>query len=291
MRLGGVERSLIGLLNAIDYSQVEVDLFLFLHDGEMMSLIPKKVNLLPQNKKYAGLISSVKENLKYLNLDILIGKRKAKKEAQKHIQKNHIGANNMVYDNYLQKYNLPFLPNISEKEYDIAISFLTPHYVTAEKVKAQKKFAWIHTDYSFFEFDKKAELKMWSPYDVIASISEDVHQGFAQQFPELAPKLKLIENILHPEFIHQQAELISVEQEMPNHHDELKLLSVGRFTHQKNFDSIPEITKLILKAGQNLKWYLIGYGGDEALIRQKIKEFGVEENVIILGKKTIRIRI
>lgn len=33
------------------------------------------------------------------------------------------------------------------------------------------------------------------------------------------------------------------------------------------------------------KWYLIGYGGDEELIRSKIKEHHMEEYVIILGKK------
>ena len=35
----------------------------------------------------------------------------------------------------------------------------------------------------------------------------------------------------------------------------------------------------------NVKWYLIGYGGDEPLIRQKITEAGMQERVIILGKK------
>ena len=34
-----------------------------------------------------------------------------------------------------------------------------------------------------------------------------------------------------------------------------------------------------------MKWYLIGYGGDEPLIRQKIAEAGMQNHVIILGKK------
>ena len=34
-----------------------------------------------------------------------------------------------------------------------------------------------------------------------------------------------------------------------------------------------------------MKWYLIGYGGDEPLIRQKIAEAGMGDRVIILGKK------
>jgi len=40
-----------------------------------------------------------------------------------------------------------------------------------------------------------------------------------------------------------------------------------------------------LQQGINLKWYIIGYGSDEALIKQKIKENGMENQVILLGKK------
>ena len=37
--------------------------------------------------------------------------------------------------------------------------------------------------------------------------------------------------------------------------------------------------------GLNVKWYLIGYGSDEPLIRRKIAEAGMQDRVIILGKK------
>ena len=285
MRLGGVERSLIGLLNAMDYTQHEVDLFLFLHDGEMLPLIPKEVNLLPQNKKYAGLISSLKDNLKQGNFDILFGKWKAKKKTKQFIQKNNIGKQNMVYDNYLQKYCLPYLPAINDKEYDLVISFLTPHYISMQKVNGKKKFAWIHTDYSFFEFDNVAELDMWKPYDVIASISDAAKEGFIKTFPELAPKVQTIENILDPTFIHHEADKIDVSSEMPPLENGVNLLSVGRYSHPKNFDNIPAIVRLLLGAGQKIKWYIIGYGSGEELIRQKIAESNVQKEVILLGKK------
>ena len=63
------------------------------------------------------------------------------------------------------------------------------------------------------------------------------------------------------------------------------LLSVGRFCHQKNFDNVPDIARRVIEKGLNVKWYLIGFG-DEALIRQKIAEAGMEEHVIILGKQS-----
>lgn len=76
-----------------------------------------------------------------------------------------------------------------------------------------------------------------------------------------------------------------------------KLLSVGRFSEAKNYDNVPDICKRIIQYLKDdsiqkadavfpIKWYIIGYGGDEELIRQKIKESGMENNVILLGKRS-----
>ena len=35
----------------------------------------------------------------------------------------------------------------------------------------------------------------------------------------------------------------------------------------------------------NVKWYIIGFGGDETLIRKKIEDAGMKDRVILLGKK------
>ena len=43
LELGGAERSLIGLLDAIDKKEYKVDLFLLRHEGELLSFIPEGV--------------------------------------------------------------------------------------------------------------------------------------------------------------------------------------------------------------------------------------------------------
>ncbi|MDR0605617.1 MAG: glycosyltransferase [Bacteroidales bacterium] len=286
MRIGGVERSLIGLLNAFDYEKYDVDLFLYIHDGEFMSLIPKRVNLLHEIKKYTSLLISVRENIMNGYFDILAEKIYASFKSYFFYKKNKLGDQNLVYMDYQQKYTVYSLPKInSSKEYDLAISFMNPHYIAATKVKSVKKIAWIHTDYSFFEFDKKSELNIWGKYDYIASISDSVTDSFLQQFPSLSDKIVLIENILSPNFIREQASIIDVNTEMPKEKDTVSLCSAGRFTHAKNFDNVPFICKKLLETGCNVKWYLIGYGGDEDLIRSKIEETGMQEHVIIIGKK------
>ena len=55
LEIGGAERSLLGLLNSFDYTKYEVDLFLYAHAGEFMSLLPKSLNLLPEVKPCAML--------------------------------------------------------------------------------------------------------------------------------------------------------------------------------------------------------------------------------------------
>ena len=93
-----------------------------------------------------------------------------------------------------------------------------------------------------------------------------------------------MENILSSEVVKKQSSETDVSDEMPDEKEFTTLLSIGRFGYAKNFDNIPEDVGGLLK-GIKVKWYLIGYGNDEELIRQKIKENNVENNVVILGKK------
>lgn len=66
----------------------------------------------------------------------------------------------------------------------------------------------------------------------------------------------------------------------------MRLLSIGRFCEAKNFDNVPDITHRIIEAGiLDLKWFIIGFGNQEELIREKINEAGMENHVILLGRK------
>lgn len=284
LEIGGAERSLLGLLENIDYSRYQVDLFLLRHTGELMAYLPEKVNLLPQSKQYNCLGVPIIDVLKRGQVGIAYGRMRGKQLAKKRIKQLHISSDNNVINEYSHKYTVKWLPQMSEKEYDLAISFMSPHYFVAQKVRAKKRIAWIHTDYKTFEVDAESELKMWAVYDYIASISDEVTDSFLCRFPSLKKKLVMIENIMPVRIIQKQAEEFSVKEEMPED-GTVKLLTIGRFSAQKKMDEIPQICQKIRELGVNAKWYLIGFGGEETLIRQKIAESHAEPYVIILGKK------
>ena len=287
MEIGGAETALIGLLNALDPNRVDVDLFLYDHRGEMMQFIPEWVNLLPQIPKYSVLERPIVELVKRGFWGIAAGRLWAKCISKVAYKRSGSKLENNGGLDKMSKCTAPLLPRINQSEtYDLAISFLTPHRIVAEKVKAKKKIAWIHTDYTRVWVDAEDELKVWQKYDYVASISGDVTNTFLQVFPSLAPKIVEIENTLSPTFVRKRAELQNVDKEI-RHEGAITLLSVGRFSDAKNYDNVPDICKrLINETKLNIKWYIIGYGGDEALIRQKIKEEGMEEHVILLGKRS-----
>ena len=287
MEIGGAETALIGLLNALDPNRVDVDLFLYDHRGEMMQFIPEWINLLSQLPKYSVLERPIVELVKRGFWGIAAGRLWAKYISKVAYKRSGSTLENNGGLDKMSKCTTPLLPKINPSmTYDLAISFLTPHRIVAEKVKAKKKIAWIHTDYTRVWVDAEDELKVWQKYDYVASISGDVTNTFLQVFPSLAPKIVEIENILSPTFVRKRAELQNVDKEI-RHEGAITLLSVGRFSDAKNYDNVPDICKrLINETKLNIKWYIIGYGGDEALIRQKIKEAGMEEYVILLGKRS-----
>lgn len=287
MEIGGAETALVGLLNALDPARVDVDLFLYDHRGEMMQFIPEWVNLLPQIPKYSVLERPIVELVKRGFWGIAAARLWAKWLSQKAYKRSGSTLENNGGLDKMSKCTTPLLPKINQSvTYDLAISFLTPHRIVAEKVKAKKKIAWIHTDYTRVWVDAEDELKVWQKYDYVASISGDVTNTFLQVFPSLAPKIVEIENILSPSFVRKRAEFQDVDKEI-RREGAITLLSVGRFSDAKNYDNVPDICKrLINDTKLNIKWYIIGYGGDEALIRKKIKEAGMEEHVILLGKRS-----
>lgn len=286
MEIGGAERSLLGLLNAIDFNKYEVDLFLYRHTGEFLNMIPKEVNLLPENKKYSTLARPMINVLKEGHIEMVASRVCGKICSYIYDKKNKSAKPSLVSIEYSHKFTRRLLPKINYNcDYDLAISFLTPHYIVKEKVKAKKKIAWIHTDYSMININVKSETKMWSSFNHIVAISESVGKEFIKVFRSLKEKVIIIENILSVDFLLQQADIVDISYELPEVEGVINLCSVGRFSEQKNFDNIPAICKKMVYSNCNIRWYIIGYGSEEHIIRQKINENGMQHNVIILGKK------
>lgn len=284
LELGGAEMALIGLLHALDPEKVDVDLFIYSHQGPLMKYIPKWVNLLPEVPAYAVIERPMTEALRRGHIGVVAGRMLAKYKCRNYRLKKPATGDDSSIMQYIGDCVTPWLPRINPGvEYDLCISFLTPHNIGLDKVRARKRLAWIHTDYSTVSINVERELPVWGAYDSIVSISQEVSRSFCKTFPTLESKMIEIENILPTDFVRTRAEEFDAKMEL---NGGINLLSIGRFCSAKNYDNVPDIARRMVDMGvRTLKWYIIGFGGDEALIRSKIREAGMEEHVILLGKK------
>ena len=303
MHLGGAEISLVGLLQALDPNKVDIDLFVYSHEGDLMKLIPEYVNVLPEIPAYKMFERPMKEVLKKGHLSVLLARMKAKMRMKSYLKKKQTIDQSAIMG-FLGEEVSKVVPDINPSvEYDIAISFLTPHNFVRDHVRAKKKICWIHTDYTRIDVNAELELPIWDSFDYVASISSDVTKTFLQIFPSLAPKIIEIENILSSTFVRHRADEIGSTDNRQQTTDlnqqlsaishqpsAINLLSIGRFCEAKNYDNVPDICKktlgLLKDKNIDIRWYIIGFGTDENLIRQKIAEAGMQEHVIILGKKS-----
>lgn len=282
MFIGGAERSLLGLLDSFDYDKYDISLFLYRHEGEFLQFINENVRILPAIPEYGtfdvpikSLIFSKKWKFGFVRLR---SKLEQKLHAKTHPDENGAWMHMQKISKCLQKH-LPKIPG----EYDLGIMFLGVPDTLVNKVNTTVKIAWNHTDYTTLGPDRMYDQEFFRKLNYVVSVSEKSKNQFLEVYPEMKDKALVIENILSKSFIIEQSK--DNTPDMVKSSNEIIILSVGRYSYAKNFDNVPEITSKLNQRGLNVKWYLIGYGGDEPLIRQRIREYNMEQNVVLLGKK------
>lgn len=283
MEVGGVERSLISMLENFDYYNNYIDLMLYRHKGDFMKLLPNKHNLLKEVNEYTIFRKSISELIKEKKIILSLARLLAKCSAR-YIGKikgiEEVGCYQMQL---MWEYSLPFLPTL-DREYDAAISYLWPHYFVADKVTAKKKIAWIHTDYSAINTDIKMDLRMWDKFDHIVAVSNHCRQSFLDKYPALKSKTIVIENITSPQFVIKMSNENIDDIEMND--KDFNLLTVARLSYAKGIDNAVKALKLLHDRGmKNIKWYVVGYGGDEHMIKELIFQNNLQDSFILLGKR------
>lgn len=281
LELGGAETSLIGLLHAFDPEKVDVDLFVYSHQGELMKAIPPYVHLLPKNGTWSMFEKPLLDVLKAGQLRMFLARMKAKRQMKEYVKRMHPSDGSAIFG-FLGKEVSKVLPDINpDVEYDLAISYLHPHDFVLDHVRAKKKLCWVHTDYSTIDVNTELELPIWGAYDHIVSISPDCTKAFVQKFPSLKDKIMEMENILPVGLIKERANEslidtnyhklstntstqlstgLSINSSFENTDEEQKgkffnsqildkkeiiLLSVGRICEAKNYDNIPYMAKAL----------------------------------------------
>lgn len=278
LNCGGAEKSLISLLQTIDYSLYEVDLFLFKHEGMFLKKLPAEVNVLEAPAYYP-----------YFDMSIKTAVVDCVKHSRFRIAAARIGAG-IVYrteknaarsEQRAWRYLSRSLASLT-KEYDAAIGFLekTPIYYIIEKVKAKTKIGFIHNDYDKLGMDPGIDTAFFDRLDYLVTVSEECVKLLKERFPRFEHKIELMLNIVSPAAI---LDLAVDELKLPK--AGFTIASVGRLNYQKGFEMAVEACEQLIQDGYDLKWYIVGDGHEREKLERLVKAKKLEHALILTGQQ------
>lgn len=284
LNCAGAEKSLISLLNLIDYSKYNVDLQLFGYGGVLESLLPKDVNLLSP-LDYTKFSS---ENLKNLFTEIkdvktmrmLIARLKFSINIR--IKKSDNIEKTRIFWEFIGRF-------IEENSnyYDIAISYSQgiPTFYVAEKINANKKIAWVNTDYRLNSKEKTFQERYYNLYKNIIIVSDSSKEIFLETFPKYKEKTKVIYDINNYDFIKKMSLVNEEYIEKLNQFKGIKIITLARLTEEKRLDRVLNAAKRLKETNIDFKWLILGEGKLENKLKLEIKKKNLKENIILLGLK------
>ncbi|MGO3834643.1 MAG: CDP-glycerol glycerophosphotransferase family protein, partial [Microbacteriaceae bacterium] len=185
-----------------------------------------------------------------------------------------------------------------ESRFNTAIDFdgyspqLTMFVAGQKPALADRNLHWLHSmmlEEQQLKFPWLAAAFPWyGNFDALVSVSEG---AMFQNSKELAAAFNVpqeghitVENLLVPQrVLALSKEPLSTTASAWLKGDERTVLTVGRFAPEKNQDSLVEAIALIKDELEGLKFGFVGEGPQEAYIRKKVKDLGLEDIITFLG--------
>ena len=256
LSMGGEERVLLNVLKNLVELNYDVDLLITWNHGEnnlFENEIPEKVNYKFLFDNYNGKNKLIKEIYR------IRAKATYLKKVEKIIKENKYDVI-IDYSSNLLKYN----------NFDIKVPV----------------FAWVHFSLTFGEklsADKIEKYKkQYKKYDKILAICDTMRDEFVEILGMDKNKVELVYNPIDLEAIRKKAE--NIDKKYENYLKQDYFLQVSRLTEQKQPEHLVDIYYKLKQRGIKEKFYFIGNGEKVELIKQKIKEYKLENDVILLGQ-------
>ena len=256
LSMGGEERVLLNVLRNLVELNYDVDLLITWNHKEnnlFENEIPKKVNYEFLFDSYNGKNKLIKE----------IYRIKAKTTYLKKIEKK-----------------------IKNEKYDIVIDY-SSNLLKYDNFDIKiPVFAWIHFSLTFGEkltLEKiKKYKKQYKKYSKIFAITRVMKEEFINKVEIDEKKVELVYNPIDLKLIEKKAE--NVEKKYENYLKQDYFLQVSRLTQQKQPEHLVDIYYKLKQSGIKEKLYFIGDGEKKEIIKQKIKEYNLENDIILLGQ-------
>lgn len=152
--------------------------------------------------------------------------------------------------------------------------------------QSKKKIAWVHIDLETFPWTLEKgvfgsvmeERDAYHKYNEVIGVSESVTDMLISRYG--LQKAKTIYNPIDEKRIRSLSEnqcTTDIDRSKFN------IVTVGRLTRQKGYDKLIRLFPDIIAANPDIRLYIIGEGEDRELLESEIKNYGLQDNVVLMG--------
>ena len=276
--VGGAEKSLITLLNSIDYEQYSVDLQLFSKGGAFEKYLPKHVSVLKLPKYIHYTQNRILNSLNIKYFRYFVARFKYSLLLRLFPSSKHTTKAMLFWKSTSSCFD-------KTKKYDIAIAYGqgVPTFYVADKVLANKKFAWINALLYFEHNVLKYNCSKYLKFDKIVTVSTSSFENFTSLYNQFTQKTTIIKDLIDQNFIKQ----MSLNDSSPSiKHSCFKILTVARLDNgHKGYDIALDVAKILKERGVDFVWYAVGEGGFRSEMETFIKENNLTDKFVLLGAK------
>ncbi|WP_186826871.1 glycosyltransferase [Seonamhaeicola algicola] len=270
LHCGGAEKSLVTLLQNLDYTKYNVSLYLLLTNGEFQKFIPDEVTVKTITINKTNFIKQILKTVKFRALTKL---NKLNKKNKYHPAQVFWKSKN----NNFSKINTL---------YDVAIAYNQGFatYFVSEKIKARKKIAWLNTDYIKANYNINFDYKFYKNFDDVVCVSEENRHSLLKSLnKQQTISTLVIKDIVDDRLIHQLSK--EVEYPFTDKENNKIILTVGRLADAKGLDLAIQACHILRQKKYNIKWYVIGEGPKRKELEHLINKLDISKYFILLGYK------
>ena len=269
LQSGGVSKSIVNLLNAMDRTTYDVHLLLLDRSGDILSpYLPSDITV-HVNREIENLhrgLMGVRALLFTGHLLLAFGS--LLRMLMSKISRAWAG-----------RWLAYLMPRFTDLTFDLIIDYGGQQqlYYMVDKLDGKKKITFFHNDYSKWPYYYAADRLYYPKVDQILSISQTCVDVLKAYFPDCKDKISVMQNISSPELIRKQATESIEFPETP-----LSLLTIGHVLKAKGIDLAIEAASQLKKKQIDFKWFFLGKIIESDWLSLIEKE-GLSDNFVFLG--------
>ena len=276
MHIGGIQKSLVNLLNELCASRADeykIDLLLWKNAGELSTDIPGEITIIEGNffTQILGMSHSEARQSGILTL----------------LHRSFWAVITRLLQTRVSFCALSHMQRL-RSEYDCAISFMqngAPNVFyggCAEFVlntAAKEKICFIHCDFQSYGGNCAYNRKTLERFDKIAAVSDSVAKRLVAAVPSIANKVRTVHNCTNFGAIQKMSDEYAPEYA----NGRVNLFTAARLHTEKGILRMLPILKRIKESGAAFVWRIGGDGPDRTEIEEKIAVWGLQNEIILLG--------